>query len=372
MSSTPTFENSPPRPGWTLALVALIIPLIGAVGLTVVETYAQGVTVGAIVVISSALLIFIDALQLGNEAANGKKQTAPIIMLIGMLLLWVAYYPLSFVRRSRITGPNLSLVSVLIAAIFLLGPIGFFYVVPSSLPTCDNADVKELLLQLVRGTPLGRAVTKIDGHREISFDAATPRRHCQCIVHTGNTQTPLKYVIEWQGQSRVQYYVKTIAELPACTDNEVRELLEQTIRTLPDIKPIKALEEFKETSFDQAVERRTGQCILKTEDEESLVNFTLQWQTKDQGMFEVLVQPMLPGCKSKAVLPMLQQLIREQSGIAQITRIDGHKELKYDKVNDHRLGQCTVHAATGGVKVNYTIHWDQDKTHFLVELVPMD
>lgn len=68
------------------------------------ETIAQGFFISAVTVLLSSLFIYLDTRQLGTRAANGKKQTDPIVMLIASLVFWIVFFPWSFVRRSRITG----------------------------------------------------------------------------------------------------------------------------------------------------------------------------------------------------------------------------------------------------------------------------
>lgn len=368
----PNQEPAPtPRPGIALVTIALLVPVFGAIAELFAETFLEGLIVAGASVLISAILVYIDALQIGNIDAKGKKQTAPVIMLIGMFLLWIVYFPWSFVRRSRITSPNLSLFAILSAVIFLIGPLAYSFFVPPSLPACNSKMVKDLLVQIVRGFPIGARMTSIDGHQEISFDIAAQRRLGQCTVHAGKEELILKYVVEWQGNDRTRIYVKTIAELPACDSQEIHQLLEQVLRRAPEYAKLKSLEGLKEISYDKVAERRECQCIIKTEDEESVLNFIIQWRAKDQYTFEIVALPTLPGCKNKAVVQLLHKLIREQSGLIQVTSIDGYQELKYDQQNDQRFGQCTAHTPKGDVLVKYIIQWaDKDKKNYLVRLVP--
>lgn len=164
------------KPSHLLAIGALIIPLLGACAVLWAETMAEGFFISAVTVILSSLFVYLDARQLGNRAANDKKQTDPIVMLIASLVLWIVFFPWSFVRRSRITGPNLSLVAVLVAAIFAGGPWLYLYLVPPGLPSCHSTEVKQVIQQLVRQSPQGASVTRIDGHEQLSYDAVKEQR----------------------------------------------------------------------------------------------------------------------------------------------------------------------------------------------------
>ena len=67
-------------------------------------------------------------------------------------------------------------------------PIGAALLIPNQLPVCDSAEVKQLLVEIVRDTPdfkQGiRHLRTIDGHRETHFDAQKQVRTGTCTIRT--------------------------------------------------------------------------------------------------------------------------------------------------------------------------------------------
>ena len=85
----------------------------------------------------------------------------------------------------------------------------------------------------------------------------------------------------------------------------------------------------------------------------------------------VLVAPDLPGCDSREVVQLLDQVIRGTPVGAKARSIDGHCEVSHDQVTDRRQGQCVVHTDGGEVTVNYLVQWrDRDKGLFEVLIPP--
>ncbi len=295
----PTTDEVPPaeptsasKPSHLLAIGALIVPLLGACAILWAETTAQGFAISAVTVVLSSLLVYVDARQLSDYAANGKKQTAPIVMLIASLILWIAFFPWSFVRRSRITGPNLSLVAVLVAAIFAGGPLLYYYLVPPGLPRCDSSEVKQVIQQLVRQSPQAASISSIDGHQQLSYDATRQQRIGQCMLHTQLGNEPLKFIVEWQDQEHTRFQVRTIVELPTCTSPEAKQVLEQVIRQSELGQGLQSIEDHQELSYDAQKEERAGTCTLNTAKGKVKIKYLINWQDKNKGMFQVQAMPL--------------------------------------------------------------------------------
>jgi hypothetical protein len=298
--STPPTDDVPPdepkpdasKPRHHLAIGALIVPLLGACAILWAETTAQGFAISAVTVILSSLLVYLDARQLSDCAANGKKQTAPLVMLLASLILWIAFYPWSFVRRSRITGPNLSLVAVLVAAIFAGGPTLYYYLMPPGLPRCDSTEVKQVIQQLVRQSPEVGNIIKIDGHQQLSYDASKQQRIGQCMLHTRQGKELLKYIVEWRDQENAHFQVRTIIELPTCSSPEAKQLLEQVIRESELGQGLQSIGDHQELSYDAQKEERVGVCTLNTAKGKVKIKYLINWQDKNKGMFQVQVMPI--------------------------------------------------------------------------------
>jgi len=288
--SPPALEPvSAPKPHWHFIILALLVPVMGMVGVLLSDSVLQGFVIGFGMVFLSSFFVYLDARQLGNIDAKGKKQTDPLVMMVASWVLWIVFYPWSFVRRARFTGPNLSLLAVLVAALFAVGPFLFAYLVPPGLPTCDSKEVKQLLQQIIRNSPLGPTVTSVDGHQQLSFDPQKSQRLGQCVLHVtdGGTQT-LKYTVEWQDPDKTRFYVKTIAELPACNSSEVRQLIQQLISQQPVGALVTTIDGHKELSFDQVAEQRVGECIAHSPAGDKVIKYRVKWQ--DQKKTHFLVQ----------------------------------------------------------------------------------
>jgi len=293
-----TPEPEKPRSGMGLVIVALLVPILGLLVVMFPDTFflpdtlTTGLIIGGVVVVLSSLLVLFDALQLGNLNKKGKKETAPGYMFVGSLVLWIAFFPFSFLRRSRITSPNLSLYAVLVTILFAAGPWVYLYLVPPGLPKCDSPDVKQVIQEMIRRTPvLAASVTDISGHRQISFDEAAQKRVGQCTLHTAIGREVFKFTVEWKGNDRTHFYVVPLVELPLCTSLEAKTLLEQIIRQSPLGKDLKSIDGHREVSYDAQKEERQCTAVVHTSEGDVTVNFLLNWQDKAKNMFQIQMKP---------------------------------------------------------------------------------
>ncbi|HQR08271.1 MAG TPA: hypothetical protein PLN21_15695 [Gemmatales bacterium] len=293
-----TPEPEKPRPGIALAVAALLVPILGFVVLifpnsfNLADTTANGVIVGVTMVVLSSLLVLFDALPLGNLNKKGRKETPSGYMFLGSLVFWIGFFPVSFVRRSRITGPNLSLYALLVTILFAAGPWIYLYLVPPGLPKCDSPDVKELIQDMIRRSPeLAATVTRIDGHQEISFDEAAQKRVGQCTLHTDTDKEVFKFIVEWQGDDRTAFYVTPLVELPLCTSLEAKTLLEEIVRKTALGNELKSIDGHRESSYDPQKQERQCMAVLHTSEGEVTINYLLNWQNKAKNMFRIQMKP---------------------------------------------------------------------------------
>jgi len=81
----------------------------------------------------------------------------------------------------------------------------------------------------------------------------------------------------------------TPPDLPACTSQDVVRVLERLIRGMPIGTKVKSIDGHREVSYDLRANRRQGQCVVHTDDEDIVVNFTVEWLDRDKGQFMVKI-----------------------------------------------------------------------------------
>jgi hypothetical protein len=282
----------PPRTGLALPVAALILPIVAGSVLLFVTSFAPALAISAATVLGSSLLLAIDAGRLGRTDLKGRRRESATLLFLGMCLLWIVVYPLAFFRRRHFGGPNLAIPALLVALFFVGGPLLRAVLVPPSLPACDSPEVMQLLDQALRGTAAGSKVQRIDGHREIGYDRVADRRQGQCVVHTVGGDLVVNYLVQWRDRDRGLFEVRIAPpELPSCTSREVVQLLEQMIRGTPLGAEARSIDGHHEVSYDQATERRQGQCIVHSDGRDHAVNYVVQWRDREKGLFEVRINP---------------------------------------------------------------------------------
>jgi hypothetical protein len=83
---------------------------------------------------------------------------------------------------------------------------------PTDLPRCTDSEVLKVLERLIRGAPVGRFVRSIDGHREVSYEAASEVRVGECIVHLTDEDLSLAYLVTWKDRERGAFQVRILDE----------------------------------------------------------------------------------------------------------------------------------------------------------------
>lgn len=275
--------------GFGLAAAALILPVLAGIVLLFLRSFGVALAISAATVLVTAILLSIDAYRLDKVEPPKQKRESAGLLFLGMILLWIVFYPYAFFRRKRFGGPNLVIPAVFVALFFFLGPLAQTLLVPPGLPSCTSQEVVQLLDQVIRQTPLGAQARSIDGHREISYDHVTDRRKGQCVVRTDGSDVVVEFVVTWRDRSKRLFEVRTVANLPSCTSQEVVRLLEKIIRGAQVGAQAKSIDGHREVSYDPEADRRQGECVLHKDGSDIVLKFVVRWINREKGEFAVEV-----------------------------------------------------------------------------------
>ncbi len=291
------------RPSETLAVLALIVPLVGtflflpgSLGSETIE-----IAVGFAIVLLTATLLSIDAAMLGRKDVDGKDRGNPGFLFLGMLLLWIVFYPLAYFRRTYFGRSNFGILAIFVALFFVASPfigqmILFGDIFSGKPPACNSPEVVELLKDTLRNSPVGSQVKAITGHKEIRYDSIHNKRYGQCIVQLKNSRVPVKFTVSWVGKDKKFFQIQ-LADPPdfgppGCNNIEVVALVENLIKDRPRGWNVNRVDGFRETHFDKTKEIRYGQCFVhtkNTKDEKHTVSFKVRWLNKAKGQFQVQI-----------------------------------------------------------------------------------
>ena len=289
-SSTASNSRFQGESGLGLVSVALILPIISGVILCFVKSFPIALGISAAIVFTTAVLVALDARRLGEVDLNGRKRENAGLIFVGMLAMWIVFYPLAFFRRSAFIAPNLGFLALLVALFFVSAPFVSSMLMPVQLPSCNSPEVAQLLEQVIRSTPVGAATKSIDGHREVSYDSTTNIRHGECVAHTDNAVIPVKFFVEWQDKKKGLFQVRLPdPELPSCNSREVAQVLEQAIRSTPVGAATKSIDGYRELSYDSTANIRYGECVVHTDAGDIPVKYIVEWQDKTKGLFQVRI-----------------------------------------------------------------------------------
>ena len=79
---------------------------------------------------------------------------------------------------------------------------------------------------------------------------------------------------------------------------------------------------------------------------------------------------VLPSPLSEEIAKVLEPFLDEAFADAEITAIDGYREVRANWEADERIGACTVHLGDESVEVYFRISWgDQYVGAFTLELI---
>ncbi len=300
-------------------VLALLLPLITSCAAFVinVESVPVALAMSLGTVVATAVLLAIDAAVMGTVDLKGRDRVSYGPLFLGVVLLWIVFYPVAFFRRRHFGRPNLGVLAILVTAFFVGAPtVAERLNRPVELPLCTSPEITRMVETLVKGNA-NLAITRVDGFRETKFDRAAQIRHGECKVHQ-RERPPLVllYRVQWIDKARGQYVVST-EEAP-----------------LPDPGAMHA----------PAPE-------MKIEDRKA----------------PEFVPAAPPLCTSPEVIAVVEKLLREDGKLAFICAV-GHKEMDYDPITRIRRGQCTVHQRGGpALVVVYRVRWlDQAMGRFSV------
>jgi hypothetical protein len=209
-----TDANLKPKGGETLAVLALLIPLISMV--VPATTMATSLWLGIGTVMLTTILLSIDAASMGTIDRHGNRQMTVTGLFFGMILLWIVFYPLAYFRRRHFGRPNLGPLALLVAGIFFLVPFfkdrpldDFLGGAGHKPPACTHPDVKALVEDLIRKTPIVANVKSVSDHKEIRYDEVRNMRVGKCLVRTfQGERITVYYNVSWIGQERRSFQVQ--------------------------------------------------------------------------------------------------------------------------------------------------------------------
>jgi len=286
------FTELPPSPpvagaGIGLAATAFVLPILAAIVLCFVASFWTALGISAATVVVTAIMLAIDAGRLVRSNPTKQNGESPGLLLLGMLGLWIVFYPFAFFRRRRFGGPNLAIPSILVALFFVLGPVARLLWVPASLPGCTSADVARILAEAMKQVPMGSRIISIDGHRELEYDSAADRRKGECVVHTETDDIIVVYTVAWRDRARGEFEVRTLPILPACTSPDVAKVIEDIVRRTAAGARLKSIDGYRQINYDRASDRRNGECAVHTEGALIPVKFQVRWRDRAKGEFLV-------------------------------------------------------------------------------------
>jgi hypothetical protein len=215
----------------SLAVMALLVPLIVQWLLLLgnLDSITANMALGWGGLFITAILLTIDAYCLGVVDLQGRHRGGIVALFLGLVLLWVVFYPLAFFRRRHFCRPKLGPLAILVAAFFVVAPfakevthappLGHGRVdrfpLEEGPPACAAPDVKLLVEDLIRKSPLGPSVKLIGGFREVKHDRAAQIRKGRCVVDTAREAITVTYEVSWIDRNKGAFSVRT---LPAGED----------------------------------------------------------------------------------------------------------------------------------------------------------
>ena len=164
--------------------------------------------------------------------------------------------------------------------------------VPVELPSPTDPGFAANFEQGMRDPKSQTKIDKIDGHRDLGYDADRKVRTGQCTLHIGKDQMDVKYEIKWQDEERWTYGFQILPmELPAADDKQMIKIVEEEFRELPFAADIQKIFGHKEVSYDRERIRRLCRCKVKTSKEEITFEYYIEWANTDRTQFQIQILP---------------------------------------------------------------------------------
>lgn len=215
--------NIATAPSLKYAVVLLIFPI--AVGASFLFA-DRGDTARTVVrwlsyslVPATAALGYLDMRRLLLEQVRAQREigpaASPVACYLGMLAVWIVFYPVYFVARRRVAPPNLLLPAFVSAATFVFMAYGYG-ASSNNLPRADSTIVVTTLKKAIESSPnyqmwkteLGPIT--IRNAVEVSYDTEAQRRIGRAEVVTRRGVEEVTYAVEWQGEGRRAIWVSVV------------------------------------------------------------------------------------------------------------------------------------------------------------------
>ncbi|HZZ77825.1 MAG TPA: hypothetical protein VFE62_04865 [Gemmataceae bacterium] len=157
-------------------------------------------------------------------------------------------------------------------------------------------------------------------------------------------------------------------ELPGVDNSEVRSLLKQLVEQDAQQRPA-TIKNTTEVSFDAALQKRVGRCLVATKKQEEEFTFTITWQKRAADLWQVTLLPQLPPVDAPEVTNVLRDLLAG-AGHNQVMFRNPVQET-FDSAKQIRIGRVTAVLAKGEAPVRFRLDWEsRDKGAYLVNIIP--
>jgi hypothetical protein len=290
-------------PGESLAVLALLLPLVALCLLYFGKIQAGGVTLAVLLgtVVLTATLLAIDAYRLGRVDLDGRRQETFVILFLGLFLVWPIIYPLAYFRRVRFGRPNYGVLAVLVVLIAvgatlarsMSGEGGWQF--GRAPPPCGAREVIQAVEGAWRKNPKAPVLKASRNHMETGYDQAAGVRKGHCVLDTDWGDVRVTYTVSWlnswQRTFQVQIQEVVFEEPPQCTSRDVVAIVEQMLKEGLNAGQVRGAEAFEETRYDKDSKTRFGACKARTDNGVFPVVFKVKLVDPNKGSFQVQILP---------------------------------------------------------------------------------
>lgn len=281
------------------AILALMVPVIvyGVALACQPDSAGAWFLVSAGTVVATALLLAVDAAQLGTTDLKGVQRTTPAGLFGWMVFCWVIAYPMVYYRRSHFGRSNMCALAVMVALFVAAAPFLPSFVRISSrsrLPLCDSREVVEMVNTILRKDSDVFVVQSVKGHREVG-DPGGQGRTGQCEVTIDGETMTVTYHVQWYDQQPGTYRVVVDRFAPqappGCTSKAVRDMVDKILRQGPNGNLVQSVTEHAETSYDRERKIRHGTCWVTFQGQGRRIGYRVNWVDQATGQYEVVIEP---------------------------------------------------------------------------------
>jgi hypothetical protein len=146
------------------------------------------------------------------------------------------------------------------------------------------------------------------------------------------------------------------AELPAVTNGEVQSLVKQLIEQNAGLGPV-TVKNPTEVSFNKDLQKRVGRCTIASKKFEEEFTFTITWQNRGTGVWQVTVLPQLPPVDAPEVINLLQNTLMLPNGGRPKT-LRNSTQVSFDADKQIRVGRITAVSPVGDTEIRFTVIWE--------------